>query len=218
MGKHNFRRDPHLPAVAQGAFLVGAIAVGVAMPAGSALATTVNVPGVGDVNVPVGPEFDQQVQQVNRALDEHSDQFRELARTLTTTLPRFPDLSNDVPIGNLQDNTPGLRALEAARTRVGASYVWGGSGPSTFDCSGLTKWAYQRVGIEIPRTSFEQSHIGEPVAYQDLLPGDLVIQNSGAHVAMYAGDGRILQASQSGEPVDFAVLNPDSIVTARRIS
>jgi len=80
------------------------------------------------------------------------------------------------------------------------------------------QWAYKQAGIQLPRTSFEQSHVGKPVAFQDLQPGDLVIQNGGGHVAMYAGDGKILQAPQSGETVSYAHLDPDSVVTARRVS
>ncbi|WP_227979085.1 C40 family peptidase [Nocardia spumae] len=196
-----------------------------AIPAIPAMAATINVPGIGNFDVPVAPEFDQQVGQVNQALADHADQIKGAQKALSSQAiaPGLPNAAPN-PMGGLfsqpqqQQHGIGDVALDAARSKIGSDYVWGASGPSNFDCSGLVQWAYKQAGIALPRTSFEQSHVGKPVAFQELQPGDLVIQNGGGHVAMYAGDGKILQAPQSGETVSYAHLDPDSIVTARRVS
>lgn len=98
-------------------------------------------------------------------------------------------------------------AVAAARTRTGSPYVWGATGPSTFDCSGLTQWAYGQAGIAIPRTS-RQQYAGLPkVALDRLQPGDLVFYASGSspesihHVALYLGGGRVLHAPHTGDVV-----------------
>jgi len=102
----------------------------------------------------------------------------------------------------------GQQILEAAQTKVGAPYVWGATGPDSFDCSGLTSWAYGQAGIDIPRTSQAQSSGGTQVAKGDLQPGDIVSFYGGAtHVGIYAGDGQILHASTEGVPVGYAPLD-----------
>ncbi|MFF3568438.1 C40 family peptidase [Nocardia jiangxiensis] len=198
-----------------------------AMPAVSAMAQTINVPGVGDFDVPVDSSFTQQVKAVNQALADHADLIKDHADQIKSAQkalapqslqqPNIPGLTAALPGAN-ENHGPQNIALTAAKSKIGSDYVWGASGPQNFDCSGLVQWAYKQAGVSLPRTSFEQSHVGKPVAFQDLQPGDLVIQEGGGHVAMYAGDGKILQAPQSGETVSYAHLDPNSIVTARRVA
>lgn len=97
--------------------------------------------------------------------------------------------------GRAGGSETGEAAVAAARSQLGAPYVWGGTSPSGFDCSGLTQWAYRQAGVEIPRTA-EQQAIGTQVTADQLQPGDLVVWDG--HVAMYAGDGQIIEA---GDPV-----------------
>lgn len=104
--------------------------------------------------------------------------------------------------------TTGQRILDAANTRVGSPYVWGATGPSSFDCSGLTSWAYQQAGISIPRTSQAQVGGGTQVAKSDLQPGDIVAFYGGAtHVGIYAGNGQVVHAPYSGTSVSYAPLD-----------
>lgn len=101
----------------------------------------------------------------------------------------------------------GQRIVDAARSKIGSPYVWGAAGPNAFDCSGLTTWAYAQVGKAIPRTSYAQAAEGTPVSRENLQPGDIVAFYSGAsHVGIYAGNGRIIHALNSGTP-----LSEDSI-------
>ena len=102
----------------------------------------------------------------------------------------------------------GQRVVEAAASKIGSPYVWGATGPNSFDCSGLTSWAYKQQGINIPRTSQAQVSAGTPVAKADLQPGDVVAFYSGAsHVGIYAGNGQVLHAPSSGQTVTYAPLD-----------
>jgi cell wall-associated NlpC family hydrolase len=228
VGRHSLQRESRLPNSVKGALVMGAVASATgAMPAVSAMAQTINVPGVGDFDVPVDSSFTQQVKAVNQALADHADLIKDHADQIKSAQkalapqslqqPNIPGLTAALPGAN-ENHGPQNIALTAAKSKIGSDYVWGASGPQNFDCSGLVQWAYKQAGVSLPRTSFEQSHVGKPVAFQDLQPGDLVIQEGGGHVAMYAGDGKILQAPQSGETVSYAHLDPNSIVTARRVA
>lgn len=102
----------------------------------------------------------------------------------------------------------GQRIVDAANTRIGMPYVWGATGPDSFDCSGLTSWAYQQAGISIPRTSQAQVGGGTQVAKADLQPGDIVAFYSGAsHVGIYAGNGQVVHSPSSGSTVHQAPLD-----------
>ena len=87
-------------------------------------------------------------------------------------------------------------AVAAAESRVGSAYVWGAAGPSAFDCSGLVMWAYAQVGISLPHFSGAQYADTTHISMSQLEPGDLVFPaDPGEHVAMYAGNGMIVEAA-----------------------
>ncbi|TLG18235.1 NlpC/P60 family protein [Nocardia cyriacigeorgica] len=195
---------------------MGAVAASTgAMPAISASAATIDVPGVGKFEVDVPPEFEQPVDQLNKQLQAAMAPQAQGGPQAAAPAPGVPGLAPVMP--GVFDNSPGDIALNAAKTKVGAQYSWGAAGPFSFDCSGLVQWAYRQAGIQLPRTSFEQSHVGAPVALSDLRPGDIVITNGGGHVGIYAGGGQLINAVQSGTPVSYSALSPDDVVTARRI-
>lgn len=98
-------------------------------------------------------------------------------------------------------------ALNAALSKRGSAYVWGATGPSTFDCSGLMVWAYKQAGLTLPRSSREQSTFGAAVPRDQLQPGDLVFYYSPvSHVGMYVGDGKMVHAPDSGDVVKISPL------------
>ncbi|GAA2263876.1 hypothetical protein GCM10010145_40680 [Streptomyces ruber] len=100
-------------------------------------------------------------------------------------------------------------AYAAAQSVIGSPYVYGASGPSSFDCSGLTSWAYAQAGMTIPRTSQAQANAGTRIYSQsDLKVGDLVIFYGDLHhVGFYAGNGQVLHAPRTGTVVRYESIN-----------
>ena len=85
---------------------------------------------------------------------------------------------------------------------LGVPYVWGGSSPKGFDCSGLVMYVYRKVGISLPHSSRLQFGYGRPVARGDLQPGDLVFfHNPISHVGIYIGEGQMINAAGTGKGV-----------------
>lgn len=98
--------------------------------------------------------------------------------------------------------TAGARAVAVAVAQVGKPYQWGGNGPSSFDCSGLTGYAWRAAGVVLPRVSRDQYSGTRRISRSDLQPGDLIFYHSPiSHVAMYIGDGRVVEAPYSGNSV-----------------
>jgi cell wall-associated NlpC family hydrolase len=112
----------------------------------------------------------------------------------------------------------GAAPLRAALTKMNMPYVWGATGPNSFDCSGLVQWAYQQVGVSLPRTTYDQVNVGSPVSKANLQPGDLVFSYAdNHHVGIYAGDGKVLNAFDAGDVVRYSELSQIPFNTARRI-
>jgi cell wall-associated NlpC family hydrolase len=104
----------------------------------------------------------------------------------------------------------GTTATSAAESVLGARYHYGSEGPSEFDCSGLTWWAWRQAGRTIPRTSAAQYAFTRRISRAELQPGDLVFYGYAgkvSHVAMYAGDGNIIQARRTGTAVQWGRLD-----------
>lgn len=94
------------------------------------------------------------------------------------------------------------KVLSFARAQIGKPYVWGATGPSSFDCSGLTVAAWKTAGVDLPRTTWDQVNVGTRVATADLLPGDLVFfYDDISHVGIYIGDGKMIHAPKPGTNV-----------------
>ena len=109
-------------------------------------------------------------------------------------------------------------AVDTARAQVGKAYQYGGNGPDSFDCSGLTSYAYRAAGIELPRRSADQATVGVPVASKDLQPGDLVFYYEPiSHVGIYVGDGVIVHAATESTGVEYHSVLMEGYNTARRI-
>ncbi|NDZ57690.1 glycoside hydrolase [Streptomyces anulatus] len=94
------------------------------------------------------------------------------------------------------------KVLAFARAQIGKPYVWGASGPSSYDCSGLTQAAWREAGVTLPRTTWDQVEVGTRVATADLKPGDLVFfYDDISHVGIYKGDGMMIHAPKPGANV-----------------
>jgi len=99
--------------------------------------------------------------------------------------------------------------LRAAMSRRGLPYVWGGDGPTTFDCSGLVQWSFRQAGIVMPRVAADQALSGPSVPVSQLQPGDLLFYHTDptdptyiSHVAIYLGNGWMEQAPEPGLDVE----------------
>jgi cell wall-associated NlpC family hydrolase len=113
------------------------------------------------------------------------------------------------------------QAIEAAESKLGKPYVWGATGPNSFDCSGLMQFAFEQAGKDLPRTSAAQSQVGQKVSMDDLKPGDLIFLYSPvSHVVMYVGNGKVIEAPNSGEDVKYTPLSKieKNAVSARRVA
>ena len=104
--------------------------------------------------------------------------------------------------------TVGERAATMAVEAVGVPYRWGGASPANgFDCSGLVYWAYGRLGIELPHSSYALYDQGRRVARSRMKPGDLLFFHGLGHVAIYIGRGRMVHAPRSGRLVEVVRLD-----------
>jgi cell wall-associated NlpC family hydrolase len=98
-------------------------------------------------------------------------------------------------------------ALAAAKTRIGMPYRWSATGPSSFDCSGLTMWSYAQADVSLPRMSQDQANAGTHLTMSQLAPGDLVIFfGDRHHVGFYAGNGMVLHAPKPGAFVRYEAI------------
>jgi hypothetical protein len=97
--------------------------------------------------------------------------------------------------------------IAAAESRIGVPYVWGGESMAEggYDCSGLVQWAFAQAGVAVPRVTHDQWYVGEHLDYADARRGDLIFWRNDptapdyiSHVAVYLGDGRMLEAPRTG--------------------
>jgi len=107
----------------------------------------------------------------------------------------------------------GLEIAQAAESLIGAPYQYGGSGPDTFDCSGLVSYVHRQFGFSTPRTAEQQFEAARPVSRSDLRAGDLVFfrlsGGSVSHVGIYIGGNEFVHAPQSGTRVRVASLDDE---------
>lgn len=109
--------------------------------------------------------------------------------------------------------------INFAKQFLGVPYVWGGTSPNGFDCSGFTQYIAKRFGVTLPRISQNQANVGSHVPVNELQPGDLVLfpgdTNSGlsgpGHVALYVGNGQIIEAPHTGANVRIRSLGKENV-------
>jgi cell wall-associated NlpC family hydrolase len=127
------------------------------------------------------------------------------------------------PIPAVPKPTVGERAAAIAVSAVGVPYRWGGISPSAgFDCSGLVDWAYGRLGIALPHSSYALYDQGRRVAQSRMKAGDLLFFSGRGHVGIYIGRGRMVHAPHSGTRVQVVRLARSSygtrLIGVRRVS
>jgi cell wall-associated NlpC family hydrolase len=112
-------------------------------------------------------------------------------------------------------------AANAAMSMLGTPYVWGGSQPGGFDCSGLVMWAFAQVGVSLPHSTYADYGLGVPVSRDQLQPGDLVFFDGLGHMGIYIGGDQFVHAPHTGDVVKISSLSESwyasTYVGARRI-
>jgi cell wall-associated NlpC family hydrolase len=129
------------------------------------------------------------------------------------------DSGGRLPPGDLPAPNSGaaVEAIAAARSVIGEPYSWGASGPSTFDCSGLTMWAWAHAGVSLPHQSGGQYDAVPHVPLNQIQPGDLLFFYSPIHhVAIFVGHGTMIHAPTSGDHVRYAPVDTANLVGAGR--
>lgn len=161
-------------------------------------------------------EIGKRQQEAEIRIAEADKLLRQLSPAERAAL-RGPEVAG--PLGPVTGSGAGPAALRAAMTKLGKPYLWGAEGPNSFDCSGLVLWAFQQVGVNnLPRTAANQAGMGRAVSSSELQPGDLVFFYSPiSHVGIYSGEGKVLNAVQSGDFVRYSEVSRMPFNTARRI-
>ncbi|MET8983317.1 bifunctional lytic transglycosylase/C40 family peptidase [Streptomyces sp. NPDC004539] len=145
-------------------------------------------------------------------------------KTITTLEESFA-----APVGRVSPSEQAAGAIYYAQKKLGTPYLWGGNGTAAdggrFDCSGLTKAAYESVGIELPRVANDQYNAGPHPTRAELLPGDLVffsddLTNSRAirHVGIYVGGGYMIDAPRTGAVIRFDPIDTPDYFGATRVT
>lgn len=156
--------------------------------------------------------------EIRRLITEEEDRQRRLAeeraaRAAALAAQYATGGRDAADVSELGPGRPDVVAV--ALQYLGVPYVWGGSTPTGFDCSGLTSYCYRQIGVSLPRTSRSQYQVGKhipPDRLDMLVPGDLVFFARDAdparvhHVGIYVGDGNYLHAPQTGDVVRVASL------------
>ncbi|MCK7636620.1 NlpC/P60 family protein [Corynebacterium sp. CCM 9187] len=163
----------------------------------------------------------EKLEKEREELDRRTAEIRDRVENLSAA-EKLAWINKNGPVDHSLDgiiglNPSGMSAVEQAMTKIGAPYVWGATGPDSFDCSGLVVWAYAQQGKHVPRTSQAQMAGGTPVSRDQLQPGDVIGYYPGAtHVGIYAGDGMVVHASDYGIPVQVVPMDSMPFVGARR--
>lgn len=162
---------------------------------------------------------EQQALLAQQAAEQAQQQPQQALVTATPTFTPAPAPSTPVAIAaNVASSATANAVIANAKQYLGVPYVWGGSTPSGFDCSGFVSYVYRSVGISLPRTSSAQQNVGTRISLNQLQPGDLVFRGTPAyHVGIYIGGGQYIHAPQTGDVVKIAPFNPSKFSTASRV-
>jgi cell wall-associated NlpC family hydrolase len=145
----------------------------------------------------VSPDVDSKIVNYIEKAKKVADN-KKAAATAQTFVSRGSSGSGNVPASSSS-------VLSEAYKYLGIPYVWGAGGPNSFDCSGFTSYVFGKLGVSLPRTTYDQINVGTSVSYSDLQPGDLVFTRGSSsrpeHVGIYVGGGQMIHAPRTGENV-----------------
>ena len=205
------RTQQKLPVVAYGTVGIA----GVDAVVSAATATSLGMPASNAMVLSAQPADVSGVAQRIRKLLPHGAAVEQLLIWVThstggTSTPVGAAAGNPAAAGSFLSQQQLTAVLQAAISRRGLPYVWGGAGPSVFDCSGLVQWAFAQAGLVMPRVAADQALTGPAVPVSQLIAGDLLFYRTDptdpgyiSHVAMYVGNGWMIQAPEPGQNVEL---------------
>jgi len=161
---------------------------------------------------------EKDVEDRKRDAEMRIDEAEKLLERLSPQQRRDRNGPGESAPGPITGSGAGVEALRAAATQLGKPYQWGAGGPGSYDCSGLTSWAFKKAGVTLPRSSSQQARVGKAVSWGDMRPGDLVFYYSPvSHVGIYAGGGKMINAPQTGDVVKYQTVSSGAFSGARRL-
>jgi cell wall-associated NlpC family hydrolase len=161
---------------------------------------------------------EKDVEVRKRDAEMRIDEAEKLLERLSPQQRRDRNGPGESAPGPINGSGVGVEALRAAASQLGKPYQWGASGPGSYDCSGLTSWAFKKAGVTLPRSSSQQARVGKAVSWGDMRPGDLVFYYSPvSHVGIYAGGGKMINAPQTGDVVKYQTVSSGAFSGARRL-
>ncbi|NFO09565.1 glycoside hydrolase [Clostridium botulinum] len=166
-------------------------------------------------------ELQKNKDEIEKNIKELEDQKKQLVDYVQENSDILIDsTSSIIPITLSSDISEEARAIiKEAQKYLGIPYLWGGTTPEGFDCSGLMQYVFNSQGIEIPRVSQDQQSFAEPINLSELKPGDLVFNKSSnsTHVGIYIGDDKYLHAPHTGDVVKISTLSTSNMKYAGRV-
>jgi cell wall-associated NlpC family hydrolase len=127
--------------------------------------------------------------------------------------------TGNAPSGNAPTSQIGGSVIGIAAQFLGVPYVWGGTSPGGFDCSGLVQYVFARAGVSLPRVASDQQNVGASISRANLQPGDLVFfGNPAHHVGIYVGDGTMIHAPHTGSVVRYDSMDRSDFAGGRRVN
>lgn len=154
-----------------------------------------------------------------------SEKKKETSRSLETPRSKTQETSTKEETTTAPTSTKGATVVETAKNYIGSKYVYGATGPNSFDCSGFTSYVFKQHGVSLSRTAAGQYGNGVAVSRDQLQPGDLVMFGKSVsginHVGIYIGGGQIVHAANSSRGVTTDTINSgyynNNYVGARRV-
>ncbi|WP_433284153.1 C40 family peptidase [Micromonospora sp. CA-244673] len=177
----------------------------------------------------VRDKYNKQKQKLDALIETEQKQEAQLAGTKKQIDSEIKRLTKMLPVTSIRPagcpkidgvvSSAARTAIKTACAQVGDPYVWGATGPNSFDCSGLTQYAYKSAGISLTHFTGAQWNEGRKVSRSDARPGDLVFFGSDLHhVGLYLGNGVMVHAPRTGKPVQVSSISTQPLAGFVRVT